>query len=328
MSTSDYWRSLQSSLSYAGHSGLATIAGGAAETAEAVKKAREQEKREQQAILNGVNARIETGQMKAAMFGTSLPENFVSMENHPALIGQFPKHPDGHDIRQLNVILEWLAANRPDSYPQWTRAYTMAVLGLQQPQFILAKALETGEDGIQPDLARAFFYYYRAGMQGHVEAQQGASRLNKVGGFAWTIDPPYLIHPGHWEIAQDKFGEMLTTRHFSLLQNGTLTGRLVGADGAAGYQLQAIASMVPGIAKAVAAVGAARLSGRWQFDRESRTLTLQVLTEIPGFGAQAPELSQIRITGARFRFSDGLAPVFYGTDESQFPHFISARPPQ
>ena len=239
MASGDLWRSIQHSLASAGHGALAGIAGGQAMTEDARKDGRDQDRRSQEQFVKGLHTRIQTGQIKTGLEGTSLPEDFKPLDKIPSLLGQFPRHPDGHNVRDPSIALQWLAGNQPDAYPRWAQNYVMAAIGFPPAQFALAKALETGEDGTKPDPVRAFFYYYRAGMQAHADARQGAERLaDQIGDFRWITDQPYLLHSGDWEIIQDKFGEAITTRHFGLADNGTLSGKIQDLGGVAGDRLK------------------------------------------------------------------------------------------
>ncbi|SEA62685.1 SEL1-like repeat protein [Nitrosospira multiformis] len=261
---------------------------------------------------------IQTGQRHAETFGTTLPDGFQPLDKITTLIGHFPVHPDGASVMLLVSAMKWIEANRPDDVQKkWSKCYTLALLGILDNQACLAYWLETGEDGVEPDLIRAFFYYYRAGMHGHLEARKRAEVLvPKLGDFQWIIAPPYLVFPGNWQLVQDKFGEAISTFVLNLVEDRSLTGQLTDLGGAAGDRLKAMRGQPIGD-MAWNAMMEARLEGRWSYDRTKQLVNLQVAGRIPGAAPQAPETICFELMATSMPPS-----IYFGKDEQNFTYYF------
>lgn len=325
MAKGDLWRSVQSSLNWAGNDVLAGIAGRNAQTADALQRSREQESAEQKAFLDGVQSRIAAGQTSAEMFVAPLPDGFRPLDKVSALIGQFPTHPDGASLGLPAATAAWIGANRPDVMVKWNQCWFMAAIGHPDSQATLADSLEIGEFGAEPDLIRAFFFFYRAGIQGHTEARKRAEALiDKIGDFQWIIAPPYRVFAGSWQLVQDQFGQAIPTYAFNFEQGGALAGRLADYGGVAGDRLKAMRNHPIG-EMSWRAFQDMRFEGRWSYDRASQLVYLHLAGRAPGSAPQAPETICFELMAVKIG-SPGEGHTYYGKDEKSFAYYLTFIP--
>ncbi len=125
------------------------------------------------------------------------------------------------------------------------------------------------------------------------------------------------IHPGHWEICKSNFGMASVTILAELRRDGSLSGRIAGIGGAAGEMwrmLGGLPDMQPVMGPLGQMMGQIAYSGAWNYDVTSKTLTLQLMAQVPGLGGGV-ETWQMHITG-----SD--RGVFQAFDQSMVPYTI------
>ena len=112
----------------------------------------------------------------------------------------------------------------------WLRMHAQACAGDPEAQRTFGRICENGSYRAAADLQRAFFWYYRAGLQGDVEARRNAERLmhrsQRIS--PATMAEPQLIYPGQWRITAHLSEHLHSASVFDLASDGSATGSLLG----------------------------------------------------------------------------------------------------
>jgi TPR repeat protein len=140
----------------------------------------------------------------------------------------------------------------------WLKVHAQACAGDAEAQRAFGRICENGSYRAAADLQRAFFWYYRAGLQGDVEARTNAERLMHRSARICpaTMAEPLLIYPGQWRITAHLSGHLRSISVFDLAGDGSATGWLIG------NSRQAAGAQPPGY------------HGGWAFDGIGQVLTV------------------------------------------------------
>jgi len=167
----------------------------------------------------------------------------------------------------------------------WLDLLARANAGDPAAQRALGTVFENGRYRTAADLQRAFFWYYRAGLQGDPQARRDAERLTQtVHISAAAMAEPVLVYPGRWRITVRLAPRFSSTSVFDLAEDGSAAGTLVHY----GDPESAHAGPPP-----------APYSGGWAYDGYGNVLT--VVFESDGASARHWRIDnwQISITGCR-----------------------------
>ena len=130
-----------------------------------------------------------------------------------------------------------------ESAREWLDIYRHAVQGDVEAQYRMGRACESGAGSVEPDIARAFFWHYRAALAGHAAASDGALRLKESADIpAAAMEEPSIVYPGQWRWWREEDDRPGTRLIVDLREDGRFSG--------AGVQ------------------------GLWSYDRVQRTVTL------------------------------------------------------
>jgi TPR repeat protein len=307
MSNERVWASLAESLGRAGHSGPAAQAlAHGAELKREEDAARARLKGLEQALVSAQQA-VRAGQEWLRLTGgKQLPSGFIPVneQRNLGLMGKWPPHPDGTSIAFSNeFLLRWTEEmHRPHPDPEimnLIQRLQKAGDGDPVAQKEMGETMEKGMWGLRPDLHRAFYWYYRAGLSGNEAAEEHAVRLMRSTDIPpATMEDPALIFPGLWRVAADNFGQGTSVQVFNLAPDGSLAGKLENFGGAAGG---AIGNVMAGDPIMAALFGRAlqnlTISGQWRYEKQSARLLLNAVVSVPGFPAPPPQISDIGLLG-------------------------------
>jgi len=177
-----------------------------------------------------------------------LPHGFVPVEGVRSLpmMGRWNPLPDGMPPwLPFHALLEMARREHAgdDGARSWLELYRHAVQGDVESQAALGRACEAGDAGVDPDLPRAFFWYYRAALAGHAAASDHALRLKEGNDIPpAAMAEASLVYPGRWRWWREEPDRPGTRRIVELHGDGTFTG--------------------------------AGLNGLWSYDGARRTVTL------------------------------------------------------
>ena len=129
--------------------------------------------------------------------GASLPEGYLPLSEvtDMTLLGSWPLLEDRMSPCMPTRIIS--AMQRRSSLGDreadtWLRMHAQACAGDPDAQRAFGRVCENGSYRTAADLQRAFFWYYRAGLQGDVEARRNAERLMH---YAQRISPATMAEP-------------------------------------------------------------------------------------------------------------------------------------
>jgi hypothetical protein len=121
-----------------------------------------------------------------------------------------------------------------DAARAWLDAYRRAVQGDVVAQARMGHAFEAGDGELAPDPARAFFFYYRAGLAGDAESTERALRLKDTMDVpAAAMEEPALIYAGQWRLWREEADRPGTRIVVELGADGRFSGG--GASGLWSY---------------------------------------------------------------------------------------------
>ena len=235
--------------------------------------------------------------------GRGLPEGYLPLSEVTdlTLLGSWPLLEDRMSACMPTRIIS--AMQRRSSLGDreadtWLRMHARACAGDPDAQRAFGRVCENGSYRTAADLQRAFFWYYRAWLQGDVEARRNAERLMH---YAQRISPatmgePMLIFPGRWRITAHLSPELHSTSLFDLLEDGSAAGSLPGPARAAAAMSPSGPGMEPAADDLPSRFGNARCRGGWAFDGIGQVLTLIFEAE-GGERRWRSAIWQIEITG-------------------------------
>jgi hypothetical protein len=255
-------------------------------------------------MLDCISERIRAGQEQAKRGGT-LPRGFTPIRQMKTLfyMGKWPTLGDGSPGFFPTQAL--LAMGKRDSEQDadakaWLDLFDAATKGDAASQLEMGKVSETGALGAPKDVQRAFFWYYRAALQGDGQAREAALRLKR----AVDIDPatmeePTFVHDGQWIVVMDNFGQGITRNLFDLQAGGAVEGRVLDVGGDAFRTINRISRFEPAPREFVGNLFMGiRYEGRWDYDAKGLILTLLLDTTIEGMpGPGSSATLQIELLG-------------------------------
>jgi TPR repeat protein len=201
--------------------------------------------------------------------------------------------------------------------------YERAWHGNADAQREMGRILEIGALGVEVDLDRAFFWYFRAGLQNEPGAREDALRLKRTVDIdPATMQEPVLIYAGKWEFLIDNFGQGFIRLVITLRADGTFSEPVIKEVGGAAFTL--LADML-GAQRAQEEIIAAALQnmsieGRWSFDQKRLFLNWAQSTSAPSAPDQSESL-QIEILGVGD--ADGQINLF-GRDQKLVAYTLRA----
>jgi TPR repeat protein len=111
----------------------------------------------------------------------------------------------------------------------WLEMHAQACSGDAEAQRTFGRMCENGSHRVSADVQRAFFWYYRAGLQGDEEARRNAERLmhrsSRIS--PATMAEPQLIYAGQWQITAHLSDHLRSSSVFDLASDWSATGWLV-----------------------------------------------------------------------------------------------------
>jgi len=254
-----------------------------------------------------------------------LPEGFIPILKAKGLfqLGVWPKLvQDGSPaFFPLQTLLAMAKRNRDKDADAaaWMQLYGRATKGEAEAQLEMGKVCEAGRFGTPVDPQRAFFWFYRASLQGSAEARRLAERLSR----AIDVDPatreePTLVSGGLWMVLADNAGQGITKSLFAFEQDGSLKGRVLEVGGEAMRTINAVSRYEPGLNDFIGNVFMSlRYKGRWNYDQQRLLLTLKLHTYAEGLrGPGQDQILSIEMLGV-----SGENAVF-GRDERQIGYTL------
>lgn len=328
MSDSRQFGSMATLFNAMGFSGAASdaIAHGAEIEKEA--KAGREKLKNLERIWSGAKAAVDAGRKWTELTGgVELPERFIPIkaQRNLLLMGRWPRFRDNSELRFSKEFFEgWAEELRKDDPNNLSAANVEMAMRLKnssegdpEAQLQMGEMFEKGTFGIAPDSNRAFFWYYRAGLNGSERGREHAVRLTK----STEIDPvtaqePALVYPGDWRISEDNFAQGTSVQLLTLASNGSISGRVEGFGGTAGEAAKNLMDGDPIMGPLFAsAMKNLTLSGKWRYDKLSARLLLNTVASFPGVPPQIAEISLIGIA------KEGEYALF-GTDEKAVTYCI------
>ena len=243
----------------------------------------------------GARASASTGMRATRQSGASdsgrrslrdvLPEGYMPVREvkNMALLGRWPLLDDGMSACMPTKVVSAMQRRSflgDDEADAWLGLHARACAGDPEAQRAFGRVCENGAYRAEADVQRAFFWYYRAGLQGDLEARQNAERLMHKSQHiaAETMAEPALIYPGRWRINAHLSPQLISASVFELFADGSANGSLLGHSRIpAGTPIVAPESCEEEAADAP--VSSARLSsntyrGGWAFDGIGQVLTI------------------------------------------------------
>src|SRR4051812_28316674 len=138
-----------------------------------------------------------------------IPQGFMPLDTMKSLplMGRWAPLPDGMPGWLPFQALAEMARREQagdDAARHWIAVYRHAVQGDTAAQRRMGGACESGSAGIGPDLPRAFFWYYRAGLAGDVAASERALRIKEKHDIPLAaMQEPALVYPGLWHMRRE-----------------------------------------------------------------------------------------------------------------------------
>jgi TPR repeat protein len=221
----------------------------------------------------------------------TLPEGFVPIceAKNMAVLGRWPLLDDKMPpCLPLNLLLsmQLLCEDGDPSAAAWMKIYERAFSGAVEAQRAFGKVCETGVFGAPVDLQRAYFWYYRAALQGDVEARYSAERVARsIHVSSAATAEPALVYSGAWRITADVPGARGATSFFELSEMGAASGWMIGN---MGHHAQA---------KNIALN--AQYNGQWAYDRERKMLTFDFSASVTAASGRGSDIWQIELLGCR-----------------------------
>jgi hypothetical protein len=162
---------------------------------------------------------------------TGIPEGFIALGAVKTLplMGRWNALPDGMPpwlpFHGLVEMARRDQAGDADAH-EWLELFRSATQGEPGAQRLMGDACEHGRYGLQADVQRAFFWFYRAGLAGDEEASENALRLKDAHEISSAaMEEPALVYPGQWRISRDDAHGDTTTAIVELGEDGRISSR-------------------------------------------------------------------------------------------------------
>lgn len=185
----------------------------------------------------------------------------------------------------------------------WLKLHARAHAGDPDAQRVFGRVCESGLHRATADLQRAFFWYYRAGLEGDAQALKDAERLMRSTRISSAaMAEPMLVYPGQWRITARLSEQLSSVSLFELAEDGTAEGCLIPDDGeAAGMPggtpiPRAHARAIHAAASSMATI---RYHGGWAFDAIGNVLTIVFESSNGGSRRWRGDHWQIALLGCR-----------------------------
>jgi len=165
----------------------------------------------------------------------SLPEGYLPFGEVKdlALLGQWPLLDDRMSAcrpRRIISAMEHRKTAGDQEAEAWLTLHAQACAGNAEAQRAFGRVCENGSQRTPADLQRAFFWYYRAGLQGDSEGRRNAERLmhcsSRIAPAA--LAEPMPIYPGEWRITAHLSEHLNSASVFDFAQDGSAAGSLLG----------------------------------------------------------------------------------------------------
>ena len=238
----------------------------------------------------------------------TLPEGFVPLREvkNMALLGRWTPLDDRMSPCLPARVLAAMQ-RRYDLGDQeaaaWLKAHAGAYAGDPDAQRVFARVCESGLYRATADLQRAFFWYYRAWLQGDHQSRKGAERLMRSTRISSAaMAEPMLVYPGQWRITAHLSDRLNSTSLFELSADGTAGGCLIGdsvASAGITNDTRAAAGGPCGQPACAASNRDARYHGGWAYDGIGHVLTLIFDESASGARRWRSDCWQIALLGCR-----------------------------
>lgn len=187
----------------------------------------------------------------------------------------------------------------------WLKIHARAYAGDPNAQRVFARVCESGLHRATADLQRAFFWYYRAWLQGDVEARKDVERLMQSTRIsAAAMAEPMLVYSGQWRITAHLSERLNSTTLFELSEDGTASGCLI-ADSMASVAISNDNDMRDaagdrcGDPACALSNHEARYRGGWAYDGIGQVLTIIFDDSASGARSWRTDFWQIALLGCR-----------------------------
>jgi hypothetical protein len=179
-------------------------------------------------------------------------------------------------LKVLSAMQRRRELGDPDA-DAWLELHARAYAGDPDAQRAFGRVCECGLHRASADLQRAFFWYYRAALQGDDEARKNAERLMRSTRISSaTMAEPMLVYPGQWLITAQVSERLRSKTLFELAEDGSATGSLVG-DGAAAEcagPAQSVIERGGTTSTGASPKNTVRYHGGWAYDGIGNVLTI------------------------------------------------------
>ncbi len=185
----------------------------------------------------------------------------------------------------------------------WLKVHARAYVGDPDAQRLFARVCESGLYRATADLQRAFFWYYRAWLQGDVQARKDVERLMRSTRIsAAAMAEPMLVYPGPWRITAHLSDRLDSTTLFELSEDGTASGCLMAdsmATSTSSIDTLAAAGDQCSDPACALSMHEARYRGGWAYDGIGHVLTIIFDESASGARRWRSDCWQIALLGCR-----------------------------
>jgi hypothetical protein len=225
--------------------------------------------------IGNIEARGKAAWEQAQLLGNdNLPEHFSPIR----AVRSLPKLGRWRDLDDkwtpyfpidFQHLIRRISASGDQDAVELFKVLGAALGGEAEKQAAMGEILERGLLGAQKDIQRAFFFYYRAALQGNEAAKNAALRLKRSTAISpLTMQEPELIHDGEWQVVVDVFQQDIYTFRVALKVGGTLTGSLLNYGGAKAEAISSLLSSDPAYLEfTLGQFKNMTLDGRWTYDQ-------------------------------------------------------------
>jgi hypothetical protein len=207
----------------------------------------------------------------------------------------------------------------------WLKLYARAFSGDAEAQRVFGRVCENGAFRAPADVQRAFFWYYRAALQGDVAASMAAERLRHATRIsAAAMAEPMLVYPGPWRITAGRSGQAGSKSFFELEENGTASGHRIGGSGVAAEIIKnALRPFAAPFSQSLflPVVQNVRYDDSWAYYGSRKILTLEFNASAMGMPDSRSDSWQIELIGCRMG-------ALYGRDRRMFSYVLEYAAPR